>query len=242
MKTTVVTFVALSLCLVGTTSAQMAGIKVIKPSSFDPADKTVSLTFINDDPNDITALAYCIDVQNKPSSTVQHSGCVTEELLPAVVENSIKYQGRSISAGPHFVRPGQERVLHNSYTGMEDVAGAHIEVVFVAFSDGTTQSADGRADFDLRVITQTRATALRQNLAILAHAEAVLQDASDAHPAATLLNRLSADSMTKGSQVMDRLKVGGGTDERDYIQKFVAEQQYRVNELSKHQIKARGQQ
>jgi len=237
----------------GQIPSNMTGIK-IKESSFDPQTRTVTLAFINDSVSDITAWAYCVRTQNAAVGKPEHGYCTTIDPLSVVIDYKIEAQKRPRLLEPdcpmcRLIHPGQQHVLSFAYPQFTEIVSAKIEIVLVAYSDGSVEVApEQEGNTAVGELTARRQQELEVSQTVLGMGQRILADSGNPHPAAAMIEQLktAGDSRLAGiTESFKKPEKHQGNDrefipnaEREYLTGFVAEQQVRAAMYSRHQIKA----
>lgn len=175
----------------------VSGIR-IKESGFDPQSRKLKLVFINDSAADITAWVSCIRKQAETSPDPGPCEIRPVDASYSSVTNYVDERDRPWMAGhwPVFegsdvIRPGQEHSLEVSEIGVPVVVDAHMDIIALVFSDGTTSSANiPEAAEALRNIVQGRRDQLIMHQKVARIAAGILNDPADSHPADTMIAEL----------------------------------------------------
>lgn len=238
----------------GSVSAQtfIHGIK-IESSGFDPASRVVKLVFINDSPIDITAWGYCIHAQTAPGSAVRHGFCTLVDSLPTVIGHRIELQKRPALPEPEchgcqLIHPGQEESIALDFSAFPEVIGATVQLNLIAYSGGKYELVPDQAgEAALHDLAGRRQAHLRVTQGILEVGRRVLADSSDPHPATTMIQAIQTTNDPGMAPVLESFKRPerrAGNDqefvpgnERDYVQRFVKDEEIWADQLLRNQIK-----
>ena len=227
------------------------GIKIFS-SNFDVATQTATLDFMNDSPFDITAWGYCLRIQNLIGDNVPHMGCAEIDTLRSVTERKFEEQISSKElvwdcSSCHVIHPGEHKVIMQAFSPMT-MANVEINVNLIVYSNGQfeTNSRDGLVM--QQDIAKQRLSALHISQELVDIGKRILADESNSHPTLAMIEELQSRVTAKPglAAVLRQFKRPEWhkananefipKDERGYLQKFVAAQQFRVQEFSKHQI------
>jgi hypothetical protein len=191
-------------------------------------------------------------IEKLKSDDPDHGGCREVETLGPVMDRQFQEQitGKPIVGDCpdcHVLHPGEHKTISVDLSQMP-VASAKIEVDLIIYANGKVE-ATGNSGLSMQQDFATRRqNALNTFQELVEIGEDILSDASNQHPTATmteeLQSRIPAEPGLAGilhDFKRPEWRKGKDTvfipkDERDYLQKFVAEQQMKAAELSKHQI------
>lgn len=229
------------------------GIKVLS-STFDSSGspQTVQLDVINDSAQNITAWGYCVDAQKASAGDPDQNFCTIIDPVPTVVDREIRERVTlkpTVGDCPdcHFVHPGERKRLSANFS--MPVASAAIRLTLVAYSDGTAETSGQDGAADLQTLTIQRKGYLQREQRLTAIGKRILSDASNQHPAMSMIEELQNQSRTDRSMegIVDMLKTPEWRhadnqkfipdDERGYLATFVSEHETKAAELPKYQIK-----
>lgn len=240
----------------GQNTLDIQGIKIVS-SAFDSKTHTATLTLVNDTPLNITAWGYCIDAENAPNSTApRHSFCTLHDALNPVIEQKLEVAKRpflsdepNCSPGCRFIHPGQTETIAQDYSSAPEVVDATIKVTFVVYGNGAVEALSSeQGQLGWQAVASMRRAFLKRTQELVRRGREVLSDANNQHAAISMIESLkqmaSDDQRLQGE--LDNFKKpewrkGNDqefipTDERSYLQQYVADQQFKVVELSKNQV------
>jgi hypothetical protein len=237
----------------GLTSLQtpIHGIKIFS-SSFDAKTQTAKLDFMNDSPSDITAWGYCLKTQNVKGDNVEHGGCREVETLGPVISRQVQEQITNkamIGDCPdcHVLHPGEHKTLSVDFSS-GTVATAEIEIKLIIYGNGRVETNGNEGLRMQQEFATRRQGALNRFQELVEIGQGILADTSNQHPTVAMIEELQRRIPAEpelGGVLHDFKRPGWRKandaefvpeDEHGYLQKFVAEQQMKAAELSKHQI------
>ena len=234
--------------------ANIKGIKILS-STFDPSTRTAKLVFVNDSAKNITAWGYCVRVQNSAPGLSSHSFCTLIDPLITVIEEKIEmtkrpYLHEADCSVCRFVHPGEEKLLSSDFSAVPEVIGAEIEINLIAYGDGTAEALSNReGQQTLDDLTRRRQGALEVTQRVISIAQSILADSSNHHPAAAMIVELKTGSTGDAglAGALDDFKKperrrGNNREfipdnEREYVERYLAEQRIWSAELIKNQIR-----
>jgi len=233
------------------------GIKIVS-SRLDTSTspQTVQLDFINDSRNNITAWAYCVYAEKVDDSDPRQSFCTLVDPTSVVVDNTVqgnlnpKYLFGDCPSC-HFVHLGEHQVL--SATFSVPVKSAEIQINLIAYSNGQVEVSGPEGSYNRQHLVVQREGRLKEALKLSDIGKSILADSTDQHPVVRMINELQSRSKNDpflqsalGLFKKPEWRLGNDkefipADERAYLSKLVVEQEMRVAEFSKYQIKEEGQ-
>lgn len=250
----------LALCLIGISAYAQSfkGIKIIS-STFDQKTRQAKLVFVNDTPNNITAIGQCVHTENWPDDMIGHGACILRDATLNEIYKDVtsSMRGRSREEMPdftdyNFVHPGEEKTLTWDYSGEPGVANASIDITLLAYSDGTVELGPQKiAADDLADLIGGRRAALDEFQGILEICQRILSHADDKSPLATMVQEMEdrAEKEPWLKRTLKQLKDPAANgrhvtpgQERQFLAHYALEQQHWIAQLTKHQIpmQARG--
>lgn len=226
----------------------------ISSSKFDPttSPQTVQLDFINDSPNNLTAWAYCVYADKVKESDPSQGLCTMIDVVGVEVDRQVQ-EKITLKTNPadlptyHFVHPGEHKILSASFA--LPVISANVQIKLLAYSDGTVErSSDDWGTNYFQQLALERKAWLETTQEVVSMGKKILADATNPHPAQTMINQLQNRTKEPGMDyTLHFLKRPGWRhgndkefipeDERDYLTKFVAEREMQANEYSKYLVR-----
>jgi hypothetical protein len=221
-------------------------------SSFDSTTQTATLDFMNDSASDITAWGYCMKTENLKSDNVEHGGCREVETLGPVIERRVQEQATGkpmVGDCPdcHVLHPGEHKIILTSFSE-GPVAKAEIEIKLIIYANGRVETSGNEGLRMQKDFATRRQNALNRFQELVEIGQGILADEANQHPAVAMIEELQSrisrePELTAPLHDFKRPEWRKAKDtefipkdERGYLQKFVAEQQTKAVELSKHQI------
>lgn len=229
---------------------QFHGITAVT-SRFDSSTspQNVRLDFINDSPSNITAWAYCVYADKVKDSDPNQGFCTMTDATAYEIDRQVQ-EKITLQTNPgdlptyHFVHPGEHKTISASFA--LPVSTASIQIKLIAYSDGTAEtSPDEKGTSYFTELLQGREAMVKLNQDLVNMGQKILGDATDPHPAQTMIaelqNRANEWGMDNTLHLFKRPEWRQGNDkefvsqdESGYLRKFVAEREMKATEFSRY--------